>query len=92
LFFYPIFQPLIRIINNSIKHAKPNGDLLTIDLTIDQDEDDTMYLHYIDTGNNFEVEENNDSLGLFIIESMIAQLDGTYTREGSEYKCELKIK
>ena len=81
-----------ELINNSIKHAQPKGDLLTIDLTIDQDKDDTLYLHYIDTGSDFQVEENKDSLGLFIIESMIAQLDGAYKREGSEYKCELKIK
>lgn len=81
-----------ELINNSIKHAQPNGGQITMELTIDKDGEDTLFLHYKDTGTTFTVVENSDSLGLFIIESMIAQLDGTYTREGSEYKCELKIK
>ena len=41
---------------------------------------------YSDNGTIFKFEKNDDSLGLVIIEGMVKQLKGHYTREKAEYK------
>jgi two-component sensor histidine kinase len=74
-----------ELLNNSIKHAKLlENEKLLIYLSLEKKED-CIHMIYSDNGSSFKFEKKQNSLGLFVIESMITQLGGSYTREGSKY-------
>lgn len=74
-----------ELLNNSIKHAKLlENEKLLIYLSLEKKED-CIHMIYSDNGSSFKFEKKRNSLGLFVIESMITQLGGSYTREGSKY-------
>ncbi|WP_300669508.1 sensor histidine kinase [Soonwooa sp.] len=74
-----------ELVTNSVKHAKTNPDILRIELKMFVKENNFLELEYKDNGSVFEMKNNNDSLGLIIIEGMIKQLHGSYHRERSVY-------
>ncbi|KGL62158.1 sensor histidine kinase [Polaribacter sp. Hel1_85] len=86
----PIGILMNELISNSLEHGVTN-DVLVIRVSIKSD-GNNIFINYFDSGSTFKVKENNNSLGLFIIDSMIAQLNGTYTRKGSAYEIVLKHK
>ena len=51
-----------------------------------------IFIEYSDSGNGFENKKNSKSLGMSIIEGMIEQLKGSYTREKSTYSIKLRYK
>ncbi|UQB68846.1 sensor histidine kinase [Epilithonimonas zeae] len=74
---------LNELITNSIKHAKTESLILDLKLNLI---DDKIELSYSDNGTNFDFENKKDSLGLLIIEGMVKQLKGNYTRDKANYK------
>lgn len=74
---------LNELITNSIKHAKTESLILDLKLNLI---DDKIELSYSDNGTNFDFENKKDSLGLLIIEGMVKQLKGNYTRDNANYK------
>lgn len=87
----PIGILINELVNNTIKHA--NGPTDNLQVKIDaKNVDDKLLLRYADNGASFTLPEENTSLGLFIIESMVQQLNGTYTRSDSEYSFRLNLK
>lgn len=79
----PLGLILNELITNSIKHAKSESLILELKLNLI---DDKIELSYTDNGTVFEFGNNKDSLGLLIIEGMVKQLKGNYTRENANYK------
>lgn len=79
----PLGLILNELITNSIKHAKNDSLILSLKLNLI---DDNIELSYSDNGTVFEFENNKDSLGILIIEGMVKQLKGSYTRENANYK------
>ncbi|UAM97459.1 sensor histidine kinase [Polaribacter litorisediminis] len=86
----PIGILMNELISNSLEHAKTN-DELKIDLKIIY-EKSWITILYKDSGEGFIIKDNNRSLGLFIINSMVEQLEGKIVRDGSTYKIKLKKK
>lgn len=80
----PIGMLINELISNTIKHVKTNTDNIVINLKIVHS-NTTLIIHYNDNGVLFLNNDRKNSLGFFIIESMITQLSGNYTREGSKY-------
>ena len=80
-----------ELINNSIKHADVLDNSLIIELTITE-KNDSIEILYTDNGSTFIAQSHKKSLGLFIIESMVLQLDGHYERVDSTYTITLSIK
>lgn len=76
---------LNELVTNSIKHANPVGKLI-LNLELRMTNENQIIVHYFDNGTVFNFEKNNDSLGLIIIEGMVKQLKGNYTREDAHYK------
>lgn len=74
-----------ELVTNSIKHAKQEDEQLTIHLELKKTNTE-VELNYSDNGTVFNFESNNNSLGLLIIEGMVKQLKGNYTREKANYK------
>lgn len=74
-----------ELVTNSIKHAQSGDEQLVIDLELKKTNDD-IELNYSDNGTVFNFENNNNSLGLLIIEGMVKQLKGNYAREKANYK------
>ncbi|WP_165830101.1 sensor histidine kinase [Flavobacterium hydrophilum] len=74
-----------ELVTNSIKHAKTENDQLVINLELSKTNNE-VELNYSDNGTVSNFESNNNSLGLVIIEGMIRQLKGNYTREKANYK------
>lgn len=72
-----------ELITNSIKHA--DSESLILDLTLNLI-NENIEVNYSDNGTVFNFDPEKESLGIFIIEGMIKQLRGTYTRENSNYK------
>lgn len=73
-----------ELITNSIKHATPPGDKLIIEVTLKEDNGQLLLL-YQDNGTVFKTEGNHESLGLYIIKTMVLQLRGTIDRIESSY-------
>jgi two-component sensor histidine kinase len=86
----PIGIILNELITNSIKHAETVGTLV-IELAVHQ-KNKIVTLNYKDSGTNFKATENDDSLGLFIITSMVEQLKGSIQRIESSYIIKLRQK
>ncbi|MBV2165738.1 MAG: tetratricopeptide repeat protein [Kaistella sp.] len=77
---------LNELLTNSLKHAVPTeGEPLKISLTI-KDKNGMAEMKYCDNGIYFGISEDEKSLGHFIIDAMVQQLDGTVKREESCYK------
>ena len=74
-----------ELVTNSIKRAQSGDDQLVIALELKKT-NDAIELNYSDNGTVFNFENNNNSLGLLIIEGMIKQLKGNYAREKANYK------
>ncbi len=79
----PLGLILNELITNSIKHAKT--ELLLLDLKLNLI-DDKIGLSYSDNGTDFEFKNKKDSLGILIIEGMVKQLKGSFTRKNANYK------
>lgn len=73
------------MVTNSIKHAKSGDEQLVIHVNLRKTNNEVK-LNYSDNGTVFNFESNNNSLGLLIIEGMVKQLKGNYTREEANYK------
>lgn len=74
-----------ELITNSIKHAQTLQELV-LHLELKKTDQNQIEACYSDNGTIFKFEKNDDSLGLLIIEGMVKQLKGHYTREKAEYK------
>ena len=79
-----------KLISNSIKHAKFRGEFLIIDITINKI-NNSIIIEYEDNGIGFKTKPNKSTLGLFIIENMIRQINGTFERENSKYTINIKL-
>jgi two-component sensor histidine kinase len=86
----PIGILMNELISNSIEHAVTN-DVLIITTCI-KFKDDKIMIMYSDSGIIFKSKQNNDSLGLFIIDSMIQQLNGSIVRTNSTFNIVLNYK
>jgi two-component sensor histidine kinase len=86
----PIGMMLNELISNSIEHAITTEGL-EIKLTITK-EKDQINIGYKDNGDKFERLDKHTSLGITIIESMVAQLEGTIYRDRSNYDITIKPK
>ena len=76
---------LDELLTNSLKHAVPaEGQQLKIFLTI-KEENGFAEMKYDDNGILFSNVDDGKSLGHFIIDAMVQQLDGTVNREESCY-------
>jgi two-component sensor histidine kinase len=75
-----------ELVTNSIKHAKLENEQLVLHLELRKTNKNEVEIDYSDNGTFFNFEKNNDSLGLLIIEGMVKQLKGNYTREKANYK------
>jgi len=75
-----------ELITNSIKHAQSGNEKLILHFELNKKNENEVELNYSDNGTVFNFEKNNDSLGLLIIEGMVKQLKGNYTRENANYK------
>ena len=73
------------MVTNSIKHAESEDEDLVIRFELRKINNE-IELNYSDNGTVFNFENNNNSLGLLIIEGMVKQLKGNYTREKANYK------
>ncbi|WP_281310144.1 sensor histidine kinase [Flavobacterium flavigenum] len=74
-----------ELVTNSIKHAQSGHEHLVIHLELVKTNNE-IELNYSDNGAVFCFENNHNSLGLLIIEGMVKQLKGNYTRENANYK------
>lgn len=74
-----------ELVTNSIKHAESGKEQLILHLELRETNKNEIELHYSDNGSVFNFEKNKDSLGLMIIEGMVKQLKGTYTRDKANY-------
>ena len=86
----PIGILINELISNSIQHAIID-DVLEIEFSV-KFKDKKILITYFDSGTIFKLKENNNSLGLIIIDSMIKQLEGSFVRNNSLYTIELKHK
>lgn len=75
-----------ELVTNSIKHANTGNEQLVLHIQLIKTNKNDVKLNYSDNGTVFCFENNNDSLGLLIIEGMVKQLKGNYTREKANYK------
>lgn len=75
-----------ELITNSIKHAQSGNEQLILYFELSKKNKNELELNYSDNGTVFNFENNNDSLGLLIIEGMVKQLKGNYTRENANYE------
>lgn len=88
-YFESIF---INLLTNSLKYRSKNRDLI-IDITINEDENNTITIHYKDNGIGIDLERNKNrifglyqrfhdypdskGLGLFLVKSQIETMGGT---------------
>ncbi|WCO00741.1 sensor histidine kinase [Psychroserpens ponticola] len=87
----PIGILINELVNNSIKHAVSNETTLQLHIKCDL-ENNIILLQYSDSGTKFIEKKETKQLGLFIIESMVQQLNGIYSREQSRYHFKLNLK
>ena len=77
---------LNELVTNSLKHAAPaQGQPLKISLNV-QESNGVAHMKYCDNGVFFGINDGSNSLGHYIIDAMVQQLDGTFEREDSCYR------
>jgi two-component sensor histidine kinase len=81
----PIGILINELMTNSLKHAKPVSGAIAIQLQITSDQDRLLVL-YNDNGAEFIAKGDDQSLGLYIVRTMVKQLHGTLERNGSNYQ------
>ena len=86
----PIGILINELISNSIEHAV-SKDPLKINVKIKK-KNNLIYITYTDSGTIFIKDSKEDTLGLFIIESMVAQLNGKIEQKKSTFKIVLEHK
>jgi len=86
----PIGILINELISNSIEHAVTK-DPLKINLQIEK-KSNLIYITYTDSGTIFNKDSKEETLGLFIIESMVAQLNGKIEQQKSTFKIVLEHK
>jgi two-component sensor histidine kinase len=86
----PIGILMNELISNSVEHAN-SIETLAINLEI-KSKNKRILIFYSDSGTIFNTNSKKESLGLFIIESMINQLKGEIIREKSSYNIKLQQK
>lgn len=88
----PIGIIINELFTNSIEHAETVDETLKISISIAQ-VDDIFTVDYHDNGTVFvKNKDSSTSLGLFIINSMVKQLDGDIAQENSYYTIKLRTK
>ncbi len=76
---------LNELVTNSLKHAAPpQGQPLKISLSV-KENSGVAHMKYCDNGVFFGINDGTNSMGHFIIDAMVQQLDGTFEREDSCY-------
>jgi two-component sensor histidine kinase len=89
-FMLPFGIMINELVSNTIKHAHAQGGK-EISLEIHRNEN-ILQVKYGDNGALFSTNSNQDEhLGMFIIKSMLAQLNGFYTREKSTYTITINL-
>ncbi len=78
-----------ELISNSLKHAKTKNGELEIHLNLEK-QNDHIEITYSDSGSTF-TDEVDPGLGLFIINSMVEQLDGTLEQVDQTYLISFSI-
>ena len=86
----PIGILINELISNSIEHAVSKGPL-KINVKIEK-KGNLIDIMYSDSGTVFNKDSKKETLGLFIIDSMVAQLNGKIEQEKSTFKIVLKHK
>ncbi|WP_194850733.1 sensor histidine kinase [Nonlabens antarcticus] len=87
----PLGIMINELITNSLKHARPESHQVAIDLKI-HDNSDGLNVTYKDNGEAFIIKNDDQSLGLYIVKTMVKQLQGTIKRDGSDYSILVKRK
>ena len=85
----PIGILVNELITNSLKHAEVVDDILYIELKLYKINDE-LQLSYRDNGIKFNSSPATESLGMYIIKTMVRQLRGTIDRQGSQYFITIK--
>ena len=86
---FPLLQRLWKLLANSIKHAFSSKEgFITINLL--KTEHDTFKIIYSDNGKWIEPNAEYTGFGLGLIQTLTEQLEGHFTRKGSEYTFTIK--
>lgn len=73
-----------ELVSNTIKHAVRENGNIKIYLEV-MEKDQQMEIRYMDNGTFFKQKAEDSSLGLVIIDMMVTQLNGNFTRNESKY-------
>ncbi|MFN0203840.1 MAG: histidine kinase dimerization/phosphoacceptor domain -containing protein [Bacteroidia bacterium] len=87
----PLGILLNELLSNSLKYAKPEGEVLMITIKLSVKED-MIDFQFSDNGTFFSEEKRSNSFGTTIIKSMARQLKGKMQRDGANYQFHLRIK
>lgn len=79
----PIGFIINELITNSLKHSKSDENL-EINIQISE-QNDKILMEYFDNGKPTKTIKNKESLGLFLIDGMVAQLNGEYQETNYKY-------
>ena len=85
----PLGLLINELLSNSIKHAFKKDGYISISILKGRNENEFI-LVYADDGKWIKPLDENTSFGLGLIQTLTEQLDGSYTRQQSEYTFELK--
>jgi len=86
----PLGLLINELLSNSIKHAfNQNNGFISVSI-LKHFNKDQFTLIYVDDGKWIDLKENQTGFGLGLIETLSEQLEGTFTRQQSEYTFELK--
>ena len=81
-----------EIISNSFKYAFDNCESPELAVTLRETGDNTLHMNIRDNGSGFDIDEvpgKSGSIGLMLIEGLIAQINGNLklsTENGTEYE------
>ena len=87
----PLGLILNELITNSVKHIPEGSESSEIKIRLRKLESGEMELHYQDSGQWIEkLKTEKSTFGIELISVLTEQLEGTYTREGTDYLFRLK--
>ena len=86
----PLGLLINELLSNSIKHAFSNSKEGTINIDIVKRTDKDLKLTYSDNGNWKEPPKDYTGFGLGLIQTLAEQLEGSFTRNQSEYTFAIK--